>query len=163
MPPARLTTPPARLTAQGIARLQDELARLKQVRRLEVAERIRRARDEAHGDSADSAGYHEAKNELALIERRITDLERLLSHVEVLAETSQPHSEVALGTQVEACDGDGEREIYVIVDAAEAAPRLGRISHISPVGRALLGRRPGDEVGVETPNGVRYLTILAVS
>lgn len=151
-----------RLTSQGAARLQAELAHLKQVRRPDVAERIRRAREEAHGDSDESTSYEEAKNESIWLEARIAELELLLSNVEVLAETGEPHSEVVLGAHVESRNDDGELEIYLIVNSAEADVRLGRISHASPVGQALLGHRPGDEVGVDTPDGERRLTILTV-
>jgi transcription elongation factor GreA len=149
------------LTPQGAAQLTAELGSLKQ-RREEVAERIRMEREQAHGDFGDSRTYEDAKSESVLIEGRIVRLESLLADVEVLAANDAPRTEVVLGAQVEACTGDGETESYLIVEPVEANPQQGRISHESPVGRALLGHRPGERVDVETPGGVRELTILSI-
>jgi len=151
-----------RLTAQGMARLRAELEHLTQVRRREVSERIRQAREDAHGDSGDSIAFEDAKGEWALLEHRIAELERTLSNVELVTETGMPSGRVVLGTYVVTRDGDGEPEAYRLVDPAEAAPRVGFISHTSPVGRALLGHCVGDEVAVETPGGVRHLIVVAV-
>lgn len=150
-----------RLTPEGMARLQGELDNLVHVRRVQVAERIRQAREESHGDSGDSTAYEDAKTELAILEQRITELERTLAEVEVVEETAD-HSEVSLGCHVVIKDAEGEQEEYVIVDHAEADPRLGRISETSPVGRALLGHKKGDRVSVATPAGERRLTIVEV-
>jgi transcription elongation factor GreA len=151
-----------RLTPEGLERLQSELENLTHVRRHEVAERIRQAREEAHGDSGDSTAYEDAKTELAILEQRIAELERTLAEVEVVPGTDELHTEVSLGCHVVIRDTEGEQEEYVVVDHAEADPRLGRISQTSPVGRALLGHRTGDEVNVETPAGVRRLKIMEV-
>lgn len=151
-----------RLTPEGVARLQAELEQLTHVRRHEVADRIRQAREESHGDSGDSTAYEDAKTELALLEQRITELERTLSEVEIVAESGERHTEVGIGCHVVIRDADGEQEEYLIVDHAEADPRQGRISQTSPVGRSLLGHREGDKVVVETPAGERELTIVEV-
>lgn len=151
-----------RLTADGIARLQTELEHLTHTRRQEVSERIRQAREESHGDSGDSTAYEDAKTDLAIIEQRITELERTLSEVEVVPESGERHTEVSLGAHVVIRDSEGEQEEYVIVDHAEADPRLGRLSQTSPVGQALLGHRAKDKVTVETPAGTRQLTIVEV-
>ena len=151
-----------RLTSDGIARLQAELEHLTHVRRHEVGERIRQAREESHGDSGDSTAYEDAKTELAIIEQRIAELERTLSEVEVVPESGERHSEVSLGARVVIRDSEGEQEEYVIVDHAEADPRHGRISQTSPVGQALLGHRANDQVPVDTPAGTRLLTIVEV-
>lgn len=151
-----------RLTPEGLTRLQSELENLTHVRRQQVAERIRQAREEAHGDSGDSTAYEDAKTELAILEQRIAELERTLAEVEVVPGTDELHSEVSLGCHVVIKDTEGEQEEYVIVDHAEADPRLGRISETSPVGRALLGHHTGDEVNVETPAGMRRLQIVEV-
>jgi transcription elongation factor GreA len=151
-----------RLTPEGLTRLQSELENLTHVRRQQVAERIRQAREEAHGDSGDSTAYEDAKTELAILEQRIAELERTLAEVEVVPGTDELHTEVSLGCHVVIEDTDGEREEYVIVDHAEADPRLGRLSETSPVGRALLNHRTGDEVNVETPAGMRRLKIVEV-
>lgn len=149
-----------RLTSEGLARLQDELENLTHVRRQEVAERIRQAREESHGDSGDSTAYEEAKTELALLEQRIAELERTLAEVEIVPE--EAHSYVALGCHVKIRDSEGEEEEYVIVDHFEADPRRGRLSQTSPVGQALMGHRKGDKVQVDTPAGTRKLTIIDV-
>ena len=151
-----------RLTQEGLDRLQHELEQLTHVRRQEVAERIRQAREEAHGDSGDSTAYDEAKTELAILEQRIAELERTLAEVEIVPQSSETPTEVVLGTHVVIEDADKEREEYVIVDHFEADPRHGRLSQTSPVGEALLGRHVGDEVTVVTPAGERRLTIVEI-
>jgi len=151
-----------RLTREGLTRLQDELEQLTHVRRQEVAERIRQAREESHGDSGDSTAYDEAKTELAILEQRIAELERTLAEVEVVPESTAPATEVELGAHVVIRDGDGEQEEYVIVDHFEADPRRGRLSQTSPVGQALMGRRVGDTVSVQTPAGERQLSIVEI-
>lgn len=151
-----------RLTAEGQARLTAELEHLTQVRRQEIAERIRQSREESHGDSGDSTAYEEAKAELALVEQRIAELEHTLAEVEVVPESAAGRSEVGIGCHVLVRDEEGEQEEYIIVDHAEADPRRGRISHVSPVGAALLGRQVGDEVSVKTPSGERRLTIVEI-
>jgi transcription elongation factor GreA len=149
------------LTAEGLNRLNSELEHLTRVRRAEVAERIRLAREEAHGDSGDSTAYEDAKVELALLEQRIAELSHTLAEAEVVEESAS-HGEVGLGAHVLIKDDDGEQEEYVIVDHLEADPRRGRISETSPVGRALVGHHKGDEVRVETPAGERHITIVEV-
>jgi transcription elongation factor GreA len=150
-----------RLTPDGLTRLQGELEELTHVRRQQIAERIRQAREEAHGDSGDSTAYEDAKTELAILEQRIAELEHTLAEVEVVPDTGD-HNEVSLGAHVVIQDSEGEREEYVIVDHFEADPRRGRLSQTSPVGAALLGKRQGDEVVVETPAGERRLTIVEI-
>jgi transcription elongation factor GreA len=150
-----------RLTPDGLTRLQAELEELTHVRRHQVADRIRQAREEAHGDSGDSTAYEDAKTELALLEQRISELEHTLAEAEIVADTGD-HTEVMLGCHVVIEDTDGEREEYVIVDHFEADPRRGRLSQTSPVGEALMGKHQGDEVAVETPAGERRLTIVEI-
>ena len=151
-----------RLTPEGLARLSSELDTLVQHRRLEVAERIRQAREEAHGDSGDSTAYEDAKTELAILEQRIAELERTLAEVDLVTDTESVHTEVSLGCHVIIRDAEGEQEEYVIVDHFEADPRLGRLSQTSPVGQALLGHHTGDEVTVDTPAGERRLKIVEI-
>jgi transcription elongation factor GreA len=150
-----------RLTPDGLTRLHAELEELTHVRRQQIAERIRQAREEAHGDSGDSTAYEDAKTELALLEQRIAELEHTLAEVEVVPDTGD-HTEVSLGAHVIIRDSEGEQEEYVIVDHFEADPRRGRLSQTSPVGKALMGKHPGDEVAVETPAGERRLTIVEI-
>ena len=151
-----------RLTPDGVSRLQAELEHLTHVRRHDVSERIRQAREESHGDSGDSTAYEDAKTELALIEQRIGELERTLAEVELVPDSGERHTEVSLGAHVVIQDTEGEKEEYVIVDHAEADPRLGRISQTSPVGRALMGHKAKDKVSVDTPAGTRQLTIVEI-
>src|SRR5947207_12493573 len=113
-----------RLTPDGVSRLQAELEHLTHVRRHDVSERIRQAREESHGDSGDSTAYEDAKTELALIEQRIGELERTLAEVELVPDSGERHTEVSLGAHVVIQDTEGEQEEYVIVDHAEADPRL---------------------------------------
>jgi transcription elongation factor GreA len=150
-----------RLTPDGLAMLQGELAQLTHVSRQQLAERIRQAREEAHGDSGDSTAYDDAKTELALLEQRIAELERTLAEVEIVPDSAD-HTEVSLGAHVIIQDSEGEREEYVIVDHFEADPRRGRLSQTSPVGKVLLGKREGDEVIAETPAGERRLKIVEI-
>src|SRR5689334_19658239 len=89
-----------RLTPEGLDRLNAELENLTHVRRQEVAERIRQAREESHGDSGDSTAYEDAKTELAILEQRIAELERTLAEVELVTDTGEVHSEVSLGCHV---------------------------------------------------------------
>jgi len=150
-----------RLTPDGLTRPQAESEELTHVRRQQIAERIRQAREEAHGDSGDSTAYEDAKTELALLEQRIAELEHTLAEVEVVPDTGD-HTEVSLGCHVVIRDSEGEQEEYVIVDHFEADPRRGRLSQTSPVGQALMGKHEGDEVVVETPAGERRLTIVEI-
>ncbi len=151
-----------RLTPEGLARLNAELENLTHVRRQEVAERIRQAREESHGDSGDSTAYEEAKTELAILEQRIAELDRTLAEAELVPDTGEVHTQVELGSHVVIRDSEGEQEEYVIVDHVEADPRLGRLSQTSPVGSALLGLHAGDEVTVTTPAGERKLTVVEI-
>lgn len=147
------------LTRQGRQKLEEELHYLITVRRPEVAERIRRAKE--FSDTVDNAEYDDAKNEQSFIEGRIQDLERMLGTAEIIDD--HPAADyVRIGSRVRVRDADGEEEVYMIVGSVEADPRKGWISNESPVGRALLGRRPGDAVSVVAPGGSFDLKIVAV-
>lgn len=152
-----------RLTKEGHAKLAAELENLAHVRRHEITERIIQAREEAHGDSGDSTAYEEAKEELEILEQRIADLENTLAEVEIVDESAGAHTEATLGAHVIVKDDQGVEDQYVLVDHAEADPRHGRISAISPVGAALLDHKVGDKVEVSTPEGPRQLTITSIS
>ncbi|MFQ6015418.1 MAG: transcription elongation factor GreA [Anaerolineae bacterium] len=147
------------LTPEGLKKLKDELEYLRTVRRQEVAERIHAAKED--GDVTDSAGYEDAKNEQAFIEGRILTLESLLQNVTIIEEGG-PTDTVHLGTWVTVAEGNKEPETFHIVGSAEADPSNGCISNESPVGKALLGHRVGDEVAVETPNGLIHFKILEI-
>jgi len=157
----KMSDPERVLTPSGYERLMAELDYLRTVRRHEVAERLKAAREVGAWDSPE---HLSAREEQAFVEGRIATLERLLAQAEVVevpAVTAWPSVEV--GSTVLLRDETGEEEQYTIVGAMEAEPGAGRISNQSPVGRALLGRRPGETVEVETPMGKRKLTIVAIS
>jgi transcription elongation factor GreA len=130
------------------------------VRRREIAERIHEAK--ADGDVTESAEYEDAKNEQAFVEGRILTLETQLKNA-ALIEDDGPTEEVGLGSWVTVVDDElVEEETYRIIDSAEADPGRGFISHRSPIGRALMGHRKGEEVEVNTPGGVVRLRILRI-
>jgi transcription elongation factor GreA len=151
---------PVLLTKEGLRALEDELDQLVGVRRGEVAERIRQARD--FGDIAENAEYTEAKNEQSLVEGRIQTLEVMVRNAVMIEEEPRQRGVVAVGSQVKVSSDEGE-ESYSIVGAAEADPLAGRISNESPLGRALLGHKPGDEVEWTSPIGTSRVKILSVN
>lgn len=145
---------PTYLSQQGRDKLVAELDELRNRVRPEVIARVRAARE--LGDLRENADYEAARNEQSFLEGRILAVERLLNTTEV-APTLSAEGVVAVGSSV-TVEVDGETEVYVLVGSAEADPAAGRISTASPVGRALLGKRAGDEVTAELPVGsVRYL------
>jgi transcription elongation factor GreA len=155
-----MTHKPVFITAEGLAKLQAELEYLTTVRRHEVAERIYHAKEA--GDITDNAEYEDAKNEQAFLEGRILTLEAMLRHAQIIDE-NQGSEIVTLGSSVTVMDDDGYEETYTIVGSAEADPSQGRISNESPVGRALLGRRVGEEARVLAPAGEVKLRITALN
>ena len=152
---------PVLLTKEGLRALEDELDQLVSVRRGEVAERIRQARD--FGDIAENAEYTEAKNEQSLVEGRIQTLEAMVRNAVMIEEERRERGVVAVGSQVKVSSDEGE-ESYSIVGPAEADPGAGRVSNESAVGKALLGRKVGELATVETESGDSYqLKIVAIS
>jgi len=150
---------PVYLTAEGKAKIEAELKHLCGVRRREVEERIRIARE--FTDAVGNPEYDEAKDELGFVEGRIRTLEAMLANA-VLIEPNHDdsHGVVHIGSEVVVRNEEGEEERYTIVGKAEANPRLGRISNESPIGRALLDKHAGDEVEVAVPDGTRRLSII---
>lgn len=155
-----MTQKPVFLTPAGLAKLQAELAHLCDVRRQEVVERIHQA-TQASG-AVDEAEYEDAKNKQAFVEGRIRTLESLIQNAQIISGAEGLDEVVRIGSTVQVREATGEEEEYTIVGSAEAQPRDGRISNESPVGRALLGRRVGDEVQVLVPAGLVRLRILSV-
>lgn len=150
------------MTKEGLERLEKELEHLRTVRRQEVADRIHQSKELASAQN--NAEYEEAKNEQAFVEGRIMTLERLIQNAALIDEEAAHHSgRVALGSKVKAKTEDGKKMEYTIVGPAEARPTDGLISNESPVGRALLGKRVGDEIQVQVPAGVLKLTIQSIS
>ena len=143
---------PTPLTREGYEKLNTELEYLRTVRRTEVAERLHRALEEG-GELVENAEYEDAKNEQAFVEGRIQQLEQILGNAQLIDDYDSPPGVVQLGSTVTVQEDRRKPETYYVVGAVEANPREGRISNESPLGRALMGRRVGDEVTVDAPDG----------
>ena len=140
------------VTASGLKALEEELEMLKTVRRSEISEKIRVAR--GYGDLSENSEYDEAKNEQAIVEARIADLEVMLKNVVILDESELVKDVISLGSTVKVYDEDFEEELeYVIVGSTEADLDLGKISDESPVGKALIGKKVGDVAKAILPTG----------
>ena len=151
--------PPSFLTRQGYQKLQEELEYLRTIKRQEVANRLHEAME--GGELIEDAEYEAAKNEQAFVEGRIQELEMLLANARVIEETGKKDVvQVAARVTIQADDTDPEE--YTIVGPAEANPRQGRISNESPLGRALIDHRAGDQVKVDAPGGSFTVRILKV-
>lgn len=151
-----------KVTEDGLKKLQDELEKLKTVGRADIAEKIKVAR--GYGDLSENSEYDEAKNEQAKIEARIVEIEAMLKNVEVIADIKGAAKTVMVGTKVKVLDIEFDEECtYKIVGSTEANPMEEKISDESPVGKALLGKKVGDEVIVEAPAGEIKLKILKIS
>lgn len=151
---------PVRVTAQGLARLENELNYLLTVRRVEIAEVLHEAQD--GGDTLDNTEYQSVRYEQLLLEMRISELQRLLSVVQLI-EPVNGKGLARLGSTVVVEDDDGQPETYMIVGSTETDPGEGRISDECPLGQALLNHRAGDKIAVQTPDGAVYYRITAVS
>ncbi|WP_028061221.1 transcription elongation factor GreA [Candidatus Solirubrobacter pratensis] len=151
---------PVVMTAEGLAALQAELEQLETVARREIAERIKTARE--WGDLKENSEYHDAKNDQAHLETKILRIREQLLAAEV-REVETQTDVVGFGSKVEVEDtGSGRKQSYTLVSAPEAAPAEGKLSIDSPVGKALVGARVGDERTLDTPRGVRTLKIVAI-
>ena len=149
------------LTREGLKKLEDELHELRTVRRAEVAQAIREAQE--LGTAQNDAQYEDAKNQQAFIEGRIREVERMLELAEIIDEQAARRSkEVRVGSTVTIRSTDGKRQTFQLVGPAEVDTSAGRISHESPVGRALLGKKRGDTVLVRAPGGTVEKTIITV-
>jgi len=149
--------PATYLTQEGFQKLQDELDYLRKVKRQEVAERLHEAME--GGELIENAEYEAAKNEQAFVEGRIQELDILLATAQIIQGQHDPTSVQVGDTVVVSIDGDEDEE-YTIVGAAEANPREGKVSNESPLGKALLNHRPGEEFTVETPGGPRKVKLI---
>jgi len=150
------------LTVEGLAKIEEELEQLKTVRRKEVAERIKQAL--AFGDISENSEYDEAKNEQAWVEERIAKLERMLRNARIIDDEDISVEVVSIGSKVTVKDIEFDEELkYTIVGSAEADPYEGKISNESPVGRALIGKKIGEIVEVQVPDGVIKYEILSIS
>ncbi len=148
-------------TQEGYNELEKELKYLRVTRREEIKEAIAVAR--GFGDLSENSEYDEARNEQAKVEARIKELEMLLENAEIIDESSMDAGVVSLGSTVKVYDVEWDEELtYEIVGSNEADAINGRISDQSPIGRALMGKRSGEQVEVEAPNGVLHFKVLHV-
>ena len=148
------------LTPEGLANLKSELDELTTRRRREVAQRIREARE--FGDISENAEYDDAKNEQAMLEARIASLEDKLRSATVIDSSDIGTDVVGVGTIVHVKDEAGKSTKYTIVGSAEASPGDMKLSNESPVGKALLGHKRGEQVTISTPKGERKLKITKI-
>ena len=149
------------LTYEGLKKLEDELENLKVVRRKEVSQKIKEAREQ--GDLSENAEYDAAKDEQRDIEARIAELEKILKNAEVVVEEEADLDKVSIGCSVKILDCEFDEEVeYKIVGSTEANSLKGKISNESPVGKALLGKQVGDTVTVETPAGEFSYKVLSI-
>ncbi len=147
------------LTPAGKARLEDELAHLRDVKLPELTQRVEASNDD--GDISDNSEYEELKEDLIMADRRIQELEFLLATAEIVEHRAD--GVVALGSVVTTVDSDGEESTWTLVDPAEADIKTNSISTQSPVGKSLMGKTKGDSAEVETPGGKIVYTVKNVA
>ena len=149
------------LTYAGLKQYEDELQNLKVVRRKEVAQKIKEAREQ--GDLSENAEYDAAKDEQRDIELRIEELEKLLKNAEVVVEEEIDVNKINIGCKVKLLDVEYDEEMeFYIVGSTEANSLQNKISNEAPVGRALIGKSVGDVVDVETQAGIIQYNVLAI-
>jgi transcription elongation factor GreA len=149
------------LTPEGQAKLEDELLHLETVRRREVGERIKEAKE--FGDISENSEYDDAKNEQAFVESRIIEVTAILARATII-DAPKKSDKVGLGSKVELKDSKGKTTIYQVVGSAEADPADNKISNESPVGSSILGHKKGDVVKVTTPSGkVLNYTVVSIT
>jgi transcription elongation factor GreA len=148
------------LTPEGEKRLQAELLELTGTARKELAQRLRAAIQ--MGDLSENADYIKAKEDQGFLEGRIQELTYILRHATIIEENGNRHEVVDVGATVTVQEEEYPPEVYYVVGTTEADPQNGRISNESPIGQAIMGRKPGDTVVVETPAGKLNLKILEI-
>ena len=149
------------LTKEGKEELEKRLEYLKLTKRAEITERIKTARE--FGDLSENAEYDAAKNEQAIIEGEIVEIENKLKYAVIIKDGAAKKGTVSLGSKVDFIDqADGELATYEIVGTTEADVEAGRISNESPIGNALLGRKAGETIRVTVPSGIITITIKKV-
>lgn len=150
------------LTPAGQTKLEEELRHLETVRRREVGERIKEARE--FGDISENSEYDDAKNEQAWVESRIIEIGVILANATIIDAPKSAPTKVTLGCKVKLEDAKGDVHTYQVVGSAEVDPANDKISNESPVGQAILGHKKGDVVSVTTPSGkVLQFTILSIT
>jgi transcription elongation factor GreA len=149
------------LTPEGHEKLKEEIEHLSTIKRREVAERIKQARE--FGDIAENSEYDDAKNEQAMLEHRIATLEDRLKSSRIVNRKEIPTGVVAVGTKVKLRDVDAKETIeYHIVGSAEANPAEHKLSNESPVGKAIIGKKKGETVEVSAPRGALKFKIMDI-
>lgn len=148
------------LTNDGLQRLQAELNYLKTTARDQLAKRLRTAIQQ--GDLSENADYIAAKEEQGFLEGRIMELEQIIRNVVIIDESQRNRDVVDIGASVTIQEGNFPMETYQLVGPQEADPANGRISHESPIGKAMIGKRSGDEFLVSTPNGTIHFKIIKI-
>ena len=149
------------MTQEGYDKLTNELKQLRSEERYKIAHRIEEAR--SFGDLSENAEYAAAKDDQAKLEGKIQIMEYQLSRAKVLDSTTLDNSHVSVGTAVTVMDITHNKEfVYSIVSSEESDPKNGRISSVSPIGRALFGHRVGDEIPVKVPMGIRKIKITKI-
>jgi transcription elongation factor GreA len=149
------------MTYEGVKKLEDELEYLKTVKRKEITEKIKVAL--SFGDLSENSEYDEAKNEQAFVEGRIVQLENMLKNATIIDDSEIQTDIVSVGSIVKLKDYDFDEEVeYIIVGSAEADPINNKISNESPVGSGLMGKKIGDIVEIQIPDGVSKYEILGI-
>lgn len=148
------------ITKAGKAKLEEELAELKGPRRMEISRRLKSAIE--MGDLSENADYITAKEDQGFLEGRILEIETILSNAEVVDEDNVRSDRVQIGHKVTVREGDEDEEVFELVGISEVNTLLGKISYESPIGSALLDKRPGEKVQVKTPGGVLEFTIVKI-
>ena len=149
------------LTQEGYDKIVAEHDELVSVKRAEVAERIKEAI--SYGDISENAEYDSAKNEQAELEERIHELEEMLRKAKIVSEEEMKGDKVNIGLKVTVKDIDtGDKEVFSIVGATESDPFSGKISTESPVGKALIGKKKGETVAIEIPDGIVNYKIMKI-
>lgn len=150
------------LTSKGMQALEDELQDLKVVKRKEIAQKIKEAREQ--GDLSENAEYDAAKDEQRSIEARIEELEKIIKNAEVIDESAIDNDTVSIGSTVKFYDEEYDEELeYRIVGSTESDILKGLISNESPLGKALIGSKIGEEIEVEAAEGISKYRILGIS
>jgi transcription elongation factor GreA len=151
-----------RVSKQGFEELQKRYDWLVQVKRVEVASKLKEAR--SYGDLSENAEYDEAKNEQAIVEAEISETKSKLDNAVIIDETDISDSEVSVGVYVKLLDTDENDEFKIqIVGSTESDPENDKISEDSPVGRGCIGKKAGDTFECETPGGVRHFKVIEIS
>lgn len=148
------------LTSEGFLELEEELNNLKNVRRPKVIEAIKDAR--AQGDLSENADYDAARNEQAEVEGRIKQIEFMLANAEIIEKSSNHTVDLGSTVTISYVD-DEEEEVYSIVGRMEADPFENKISNESPIGKAIIGKKEGDTINVESPTGSYQIKIVKVA